>query len=200
MVLEQKYLEHLEAGRVLDALHVLRNELTPLQYDTPRVHRLSALMMCADARELQARAHWAGAGAQSRAAVLARVQAVLPPALMMAPNRLRALLAQAALQQSTRCRFHAQARPPQGPDNIPFTLLADHHCSADHFPIHSLQVTVPCSCYSSVYERLTLLYKRKPFCLFAHERVYKTAPILFLRVPQWLLRRFSRFQHIKAKG
>lgn len=50
MVLEQKYLEHLEAGRVLDALHVLRNELTPLQYDTPRVHRLSALMMCADAR------------------------------------------------------------------------------------------------------------------------------------------------------
>lgn len=74
MVLEQKYLEHLEAGRVLDALHVLRNELTPLQYDTPRVHRLSALMMCADARELQARAHWPGSGPHSRATVLARVQ------------------------------------------------------------------------------------------------------------------------------
>lgn len=140
VVLEQKYLEHLEAGRVLDALHVLRNELTPLQYDTPRVHRLSALMMCADAGELQARAHWPGSGALSRAAVLARVQAVLPPALMMAPGRLRALLAQAAQQQAARCRFHAAPRPAPALDAIPFTLLADHHCSADHFPIHSLQV------------------------------------------------------------
>lgn len=140
VVLEQKYLEHLEAGRVLDALHVLRNELTPLQYDTPRVHRLSALMMCADAGELQARAHWPGGGAASRAAVLARVQAVLPPALMMAPGRLRALLAQAAQQQAARCRFHAAPRPAPAPDHIPFTLLADHHCSPDAFPIHSLQV------------------------------------------------------------
>ncbi|PZC77341.1 hypothetical protein B5X24_HaOG203500 [Helicoverpa armigera] len=82
VVLEQKYLEHLEAGRVLDALHVLRNELTPLQYDTPR----------------------------------------------------------AALQQAARCRFHAAPRLPADPDAIPFSLLADHHCSADHFPIHSLQV------------------------------------------------------------
>ncbi|XP_034827354.1 WD repeat-containing protein 26 isoform X1 [Maniola hyperantus] len=137
VVLEQKYLEHLEAGRVLDALHVLRNELTPLQHDTPRVHRLSALMMCADATELRARAHWPG-GAPARANVLARVQAVLPPALMMAPGRLRALLAQAAAQQAARCRFHAA--PPATDDHIPFSLLADHHCSPDHFPIHSLQV------------------------------------------------------------
>ncbi|XP_050347026.1 WD repeat-containing protein 26 [Nymphalis io] len=158
VVLEQKYLEHLESGRVLDALHVLRNELTPLQHDTPRVHRLSALMMCADAAELRARAHWPG-GPPSRAAVLARVQAVLPPALMMAPGRLRALLAQAAAQQAARCRFHAAPRPPLAAavpttttatttvavttppvDPIPFSLLADHHCSADQFPIHSLQV------------------------------------------------------------
>ncbi|XP_023934953.1 WD repeat-containing protein 26 [Bicyclus anynana] len=137
VVLEQKYLEHLEAGRVLDALHVLRNELTPLQHDTPRVHRLSALMMCADAAELRARAHWPG-GAPARAQVLARVQAVLPPALMMAPGRLLALLAQAAAQQTARCRFHVA--PPAAVDQIPFSLLADHHCSPDHFPIHSLQV------------------------------------------------------------
>lgn len=140
VVLEQKYLEHLEAGRVLDALHVLRNELTPLQYDTPRVHRLSALMMCADPEELHARAHWPGSGEHSRANVLARVQAVLPPALMMAPGRLRALLAQAASQQTARCRFHAAPGPPPTPEHIPFTLLADHTCSSDHFPIHSLQV------------------------------------------------------------
>ncbi|PSN50189.1 WD repeat-containing protein 26 [Blattella germanica] len=41
--LVQKYLEYLEDGRVLDALHVLRNELTPLQHNTIRVHELSRL-------------------------------------------------------------------------------------------------------------------------------------------------------------
>lgn len=41
LLLEQKYLEFLEDGRVLDALHVLRNELTPLQHNTARVHELS---------------------------------------------------------------------------------------------------------------------------------------------------------------
>lgn len=160
-VLEQKYLEHLEAGRALDALHVLRNELTPLQHDTSRVHRLSALMMCASPAELQARARWPGAGPVSRAAVVQRVQAAVPPALMMCPGRLRALLAQAAAHQAQRCRFHCAPRPhaphappahspaphtphtphaPHHSDHIPFTLLADHHCSADNFPIHSLQV------------------------------------------------------------
>lgn len=58
LLLEQKYLEYLEEGRVLEALHVLRNELTPLQYNTPRVHQLSSLMMCANSEELIRRSHW----------------------------------------------------------------------------------------------------------------------------------------------
>ena len=41
LILEQKYLEFLEDGRALDALLVLRNELTPLQHDIDRVHMLS---------------------------------------------------------------------------------------------------------------------------------------------------------------
>ena len=41
LILEQKYLEFLEDGRALDALHVLRNELTPLQHNIDRVHVLS---------------------------------------------------------------------------------------------------------------------------------------------------------------
>lgn len=58
LLLEQKYLEYLEDGRVLEALHVLRNELTPLQYNTPRVHQLSSLMMCANSEELIRRSNW----------------------------------------------------------------------------------------------------------------------------------------------
>lgn len=128
-----------QSGRALDALHVLRNELTPLGHDTARVHRLSALMMCGSARELRARAAWPGGAA--RHAVLARVQAVLPPALMLAPGRLRGLLAQAQRQQTARCRFHTQPRPPHDLSVLlPFTLLADHNCGADAFPIHPLQV------------------------------------------------------------
>lgn len=58
LLLEQKYLEYLEDGRVLDALHVLRNELTPLQHNTKRVHTLSSYMMCSNNQELYARAEW----------------------------------------------------------------------------------------------------------------------------------------------
>jgi WD repeat-containing protein 26 len=41
LIMEQKYLEYLEDGKVLDALHVLRHELTPLHHNTARVHALS---------------------------------------------------------------------------------------------------------------------------------------------------------------
>jgi WD repeat-containing protein 26 len=62
LLLEQKYLEFLEEGRPIDALHVLRNELTPLQHNTPRVHQLSSYMMCASNPELYTRANWDGKG------------------------------------------------------------------------------------------------------------------------------------------
>jgi hypothetical protein len=42
LLLEQKYLELLEDGKLLEALHCLRNELSPLKYNTERVHELSS--------------------------------------------------------------------------------------------------------------------------------------------------------------
>ena len=56
LLLEQKYLEYLEEGLVLEALQVLRNELTPLGHNTGRVHQLSAFMMCSGRDELQVKA------------------------------------------------------------------------------------------------------------------------------------------------
>ncbi|KAG9342767.1 hypothetical protein JZ751_015631 [Albula glossodonta] len=41
LLLQQKYLEYLEDGKVLEALQVLRGELTPLKYNTERIHILS---------------------------------------------------------------------------------------------------------------------------------------------------------------
>ena len=58
LILEQKYLEFLEENRLYEALHVLRSELTPLNYDTSRVHQLSSYIMCSDKQELLSKAHW----------------------------------------------------------------------------------------------------------------------------------------------
>lgn len=43
LILEQKYLECLVDGKVLEALKCLRDELAPLNYNTDRLHELSRL-------------------------------------------------------------------------------------------------------------------------------------------------------------
>ena len=52
MVLEQKYLELLERGAVIEALSSLRGELTPLGINTQRVHQLSTFLMFNAGEEL----------------------------------------------------------------------------------------------------------------------------------------------------
>ena len=42
---EQKYLEYLEDGRIMEALNVLRHELTPLHHNVGRVHELSRFFL-----------------------------------------------------------------------------------------------------------------------------------------------------------
>ena len=44
-LLEQKYLEALESGRVMDALNCLRQQLSPLKYTIDRVHELSSYVL-----------------------------------------------------------------------------------------------------------------------------------------------------------
>lgn len=137
LILEQKYLEYLEDGRVLDALHVLRNELTPLQHNTVRVHQLSSYMMCSSTQELRSRTNWDGKGSKSRGSLMDKLQAFLPASVMLPPCRLRSLLNQALEFQTLRCRHHNTSQ-----DTI-FTntsLLVDHCCPKDSFPTHTIQV------------------------------------------------------------
>lgn len=42
LILEQKYLEHLEDSRPMEALNCLRHELSPMRFNTDRVHELSS--------------------------------------------------------------------------------------------------------------------------------------------------------------
>lgn len=139
LVLEQKYLEYLEDGRVLDALHVLRNELTPLQYNTTRVHQLSSLMMCANSEELIRRSNWEGKGDVSRNRLIDRLQSYLPPNVMLPPRRLRSLLKQAVEMQAERCMCHDVAWATDL-DNT--SLLTDHDCGTENVSVSVIRIAI----------------------------------------------------------
>lgn len=136
LLLEQKYLEFLEESRPIDALHVLRNELTPLQHNTPRVHQLSSYMMCTNNQELYQRTGWEGRGLKSRTRLMDRLQSYLPASVMLPPRRLRSLLLQAVEYQTERCACHDMAWKTDL-ENV--SLLVDHNCASELLPMRELQ-------------------------------------------------------------
>ncbi|XKL61463.1 hypothetical protein PGB90_008520 [Kerria lacca] len=137
LILEQKYLEHLEDGRALDALHVLRNELTPLQHNIERVHVLSSYIMISGREELMNRARWHGKGIASRSKLMEKLQKFLPPSIMLPPRRLYTLLSQAVELQKDKCPFH-NTTIEEGIDD--FNLLVDHYCTKEQFPCETIQI------------------------------------------------------------
>jgi WD40 repeat protein len=137
LLLEQKYLESLEDGREFDALHCLRHELTPLKYDTDRIHELSFLVVCSNARDLRDMANWEGKGSASRTKLIHRLQALMPSSIMLPPNRLVTLLGQAVELQADQCPYH-NTKEMTSLDSV--SLLTDHICSKDDFPCQVSQV------------------------------------------------------------
>ncbi|CAB1340161.1 unnamed protein product [Coregonus sp. 'balchen'] len=115
LLLQQKYLEYLEDGKVLEALQVLRGELTPLKYNTDRIHVLSGYLMCSHAEDLP----------------------YLPPSVMLPPRRLQTLLRQAVELQRDRCLYH-NTKLDSSLDSV--TLLLDHVCSRKQFPCYTQQI------------------------------------------------------------
>ncbi|XP_017291592.1 WD repeat-containing protein 26-like [Kryptolebias marmoratus] len=137
LLLQQKYLEYLEDGKVLEALQVLRAELTPLKYNTERIHILSGYLMCSHADDLKAKAEWEGKGSASRTKLLDKLQTYLPPSVMLPPHRLQTLLKQAVELQRERCLYH-NTKLDSGLDSV--SLLLDHTCSRKQFPCYTQQI------------------------------------------------------------
>lgn len=137
VLFEQKYLEFLEDGHVLDALQVLRQELTPLKHNTERVHELSRYMMCNNGEELRHTARWGGKGLESRQKLMERLQTFLPPSIMLPPRRLQALLQQAMELQKDRCPYHNTKGDCES-ENA--SLLIDHICTREQFPCETAQI------------------------------------------------------------
>lgn len=162
LLLEQKYLEHLNAGNTIEALKVLQLELTPLHHNTARTHELSTYLMFGQpsfSHSISPRQanHYNPNqcipsslypntlpptptemvnSPNSRAAVMERLQEYLPPTIMLPPRRLSTLLGQAAKQQRDNCLYHNRLCDEGPPD----TYAMDHHCSKDMLPSETIQV------------------------------------------------------------
>lgn len=76
------YAQALAKGNTTKAVKCLRGELTPLQVDTDRLHKLANAIMCQDEEDLQKTLKWAGPDNGSRQQLLHRLQ-VLPLALLL---------------------------------------------------------------------------------------------------------------------
>jgi len=162
ILLEQKYLENLNSGNTIDALKVLQLELTPLHHNTTRTHELSTYLMLgqppftphSSLSPRQTSSHYNPlsqsipsssypntppdlvCSPSSRAAVMERLQAYLPPTIMLPPRRLSTLLGQAAKQQRDNCLYHNRL----GDEGPPDSYAMDHNCSKEMFPSETIQV------------------------------------------------------------
>ncbi|KAF8226747.1 WD40 repeat-like protein [Tricholoma matsutake] len=129
LISQQKYLELLEAKKTTAALHVLRNELAPLNVDSDQLHTLSSFIMCSEPDDLRQRASWDGASGSSRRLLLNSLQRYIPPSIMIPQRRFATLLHQARSHQRQRCVYH------NSPSNSSaFSLYSDHQCNKSAFP------------------------------------------------------------------
>ncbi|CAL8093920.1 unnamed protein product [Calicophoron daubneyi] len=139
LLLEQRFLEHLEANEVMPAVTLLRNRITPMQRNTERVHTLASCLMCRTDAELRAQAGgWAGKDAGSRLQLINRIQAFVPAQTMLPPRRLEELIDDSVRAQLNSCIFH---NPPLGAalDLNSISLLQRHSCGMQDFPAFCIQ-------------------------------------------------------------
>lgn len=137
LILEQKFLELLEENRVIDALYTLRIELTPMKYNVQRVHELSSLLMCTSTDDLLVRSRWEGKGVVTRQKLVNKLQACLPPTVMLPPDRLGALITQAIEHQKKKCVYHNSQLDK---DLESTSILSDHVCSRRSIPCETKEV------------------------------------------------------------
>lgn len=122
LIRQQKFLELLEQSQVMQALHVLRNEITPLGQNTERLHLLASLVLCTSIEDVMQQASWDGAEGASREILLSEIQRYIDPTAMIPKHRLLELINQALEWQKRSCLYH---NPKQ---DMEFSLFSDHMC------------------------------------------------------------------------
>lgn len=142
LIRQQKFLELLEKNETMQALQVLRSEITPLGQNTDRLHQLTSLVLCSSIEDVMKQAQWDGTQGTSREKLLAQVQRktfvsmhnsiqliylflsidFVDPSAMIPNQRLLSLINQSIDWQKRSCLYH---NPKQDTE---FSLFADHIC------------------------------------------------------------------------
>ncbi|XP_052205825.1 WD repeat-containing protein 26 homolog [Diospyros lotus] len=130
LILEQKFLELLKEGKLMDALGTLRNEIVPLSFNTERVHELASCIISPSQTVVFGHDN---IGANPRSRFLEKLGKLLPAAVMIPERRLEHLLEQALDVQRHNCVFH------NTPDSE-LSLLSDHLCGKNQIPSRTLKV------------------------------------------------------------
>ncbi|MEW5311837.1 MAG: hypothetical protein WDW38_003522 [Sanguina aurantia] len=149
LLLQQKYVEALEAGEMDSALACLRGEVAPLtmasagasaSYTAPvqlqrqqQLHHLAGLLLCPGGLDPASRSRWLAGGACARPSLLSHLQARLPPTLILPEGRLEVLIEQALTAQVASCQYHNSSK-------MSLSLLSDYHAGMECLPTSSAAV------------------------------------------------------------
>ncbi|VDP01173.1 unnamed protein product, partial [Soboliphyme baturini] len=136
MILEQKYLELVRSGQLLEALLVLREEITPLHFSMDHVHRLSSYLMFSSSSELRQYFGCDAFDGKSREKLMQKLQGYLPASVILPPRRLETLVNQALQWQRYKCILHNLKEEPASL-SLEMSLLSDHSCSRATLPCHT---------------------------------------------------------------
>ncbi|CAA0837074.1 transducin family protein / WD-40 repeat family protein [Striga hermonthica] len=131
-ILEQKFFELLDGGKVMDALKTLRTEIAPICVNNGyKVRELSYYMVSPSQNSLEKADR--ESRLKSRRKLLEELQKLLPPTVIIPENRLVHLVEKAIDLQKDACRFHNSTVGD-------ISLLTDHHCGRDQIPCQTLQI------------------------------------------------------------
>ncbi|KAL7002131.1 WD repeat-containing protein 26 [Sarracenia purpurea var. burkii] len=137
LILEQKFLELLNEGKLMEALSTLRNEIVPLSTNMGRVHELAASIISPSQTVVLGLSSRDNSSANSRSRFLEKLQKLLPAAVMIPERRLEHLVEQALDMQRFNCVFHNTF-------DSELSLLSDHQCGRNQIPSQTLQVIHVC--------------------------------------------------------
>lgn len=133
LILEQKFFELLDGGKVMDALKTLRTEIAPLCVNSSRLRELSSCIVSPSPCGKNGCTKQDIVKARSRSKLLEELQKLLPPTVLIPERRLEHLVEQALILQREACLFHNSL-------DKEMSLYSDHHCGKYQIPSRTLQV------------------------------------------------------------
>ncbi|CAL1389658.1 unnamed protein product [Linum trigynum] len=133
LILEQKFFELLDGGKIMDALKTLRTEIAHLCASSNQLRELSSNLVSFSHGASVGSSNQVNLRAKSRPKLLQELQELLPPTIMVPERRLEQLVEQALTLQRDACVFHNSL-------DREISLYTDHQCGRDQIPSRTLQI------------------------------------------------------------